>query len=72
MAGSVIEVTSEAEFRRHTATSGKVVVVDFWAPWCGPCKAVAPRYEALAGQYSPNVVFCKVNTDDQSVLARLY
>ena len=44
-------------------TSGKLVIVDFYADWCGPCKNIAPKYEELSKKY-PNVDFCKVNVDE--------
>ena len=63
---ATIELTKE-NFNA-TIEGNEVVVVDFWAPWCGPCRMFAPTFEAVSEQY-PNVVFAKLNTEDQQELA---
>jgi thioredoxin 1 len=49
-------------------TGNPMVIVDFWAPWCGPCKGFAPVYERVA-ETNPDIVFAKVNTDDEQEIA---
>jgi len=49
-------------------TGNNTVIVDFWAPWCGPCRAFAPTFEATSEKY-PGIVFAKVNTEDEPELA---
>ncbi len=54
-------LTSQSEFDKETS-GNKLVVVDFYAQWCGPCKVIAPRFEQLSAKY-PNVSFVKVDVD---------
>ena len=65
------EVT-DANFDQEVLKADKPVLVDFWAPWCGPCRMVAPIVEELAEEYDGKVEFVKVNTDDNPNTAVKY
>jgi len=65
------EVT-DATFEQEVLKAPNPVLVDFWAPWCGPCRMVAPIVEELAEEYDGKVNFVKMNTDDNPVIASRY
>ena len=63
---------SDAAFDQAVLHSKVPVLVDFWAPWCGPCRIVAPSLEKLAGEYADQILVAKVNTDDNPEYAMKY
>lgn len=64
--------TTDADFDRDVLQSDKPVLVDFWAPWCGPCRQVGPILEELSEEYGDKITVVKVNTDENPRTAAAY
>jgi len=63
---AVIELTKDTF--EEKVSSSDFIIVDFWAPWCGPCRSFAPTYEKVSADF-PDIVFAKVNTEDEQEIA---
>lgn len=61
--GGVVNILTDANFDQAISSAGLLLLVDFWADWCSPCKMMAPVVEALARDYAGRVLFAKINTD---------
>ena len=66
--GKAVEVT-DADFASEVLESDVPVLVDFWAPWCGPCKMAGPVLEKIAGEYEGKLKVCKMNVDEERQVA---
>ena len=72
MAGQDVVNIGDVEFKKEVLDSQTPVIVDFWATWCAPCRAIAPALEELAAQYKGKVKVAKVNIDDNQDTPQQY
>ncbi|MBU4185944.1 MAG: thioredoxin [Proteobacteria bacterium] len=71
MAEGVLEI-DDSIFDAEVLKSNKPVLIDFWAPWCGPCRAISPLVEELAGEFGDKIKFVKCNVDDNPITPGKY
>jgi thioredoxin 1 len=72
MAGNNLVEFTEQNFEDQVLKSGKPVLVDFWAPWCAPCRMMGPTVEAVAKEYADRAIVGKINVDDNQNIAGRY
>jgi thioredoxin 1 len=72
MAGADVMNIGDGDFKKEVLESTEPVLVDFWATWCAPCRAIAPAIEELAGQYKGRIKVAKVNIDDNQDTPQQY
>lgn len=67
-----IKTVNDMNFDQEVLQAGKPVLVDFWAPWCGPCRALTPILEDVAGASGDKIIFAKINIDENPVTPSKY
>jgi thioredoxin 1 len=67
-----VRVTTDATFDEDVLSSDKPVLVDFWAPWCGPCRAVSPILDEIASEHPDKIQVVKINTDENPAVTARY
>ncbi|MGA2781094.1 MAG: thioredoxin [Smithella sp.] len=72
MTSQFLSVATDDNFEGEVLKSDKPVLIDFWAPWCGPCKAIGPIVEELAGEFKDSIKFMKLNVDENQKTAGDY
>jgi thioredoxin 1 len=72
MTSQFLGIATDDNFEGEVLKSDKPVLIDFWAPWCGPCKAIGPVVEELAGQFKDSVKIMKLNVDENQKTALDY
>ena len=69
---TAVQQVTDADFDKSVLQGGKPALVDFWAPWCGPCRIIGPIVEELAPSYQGRAIIAKVNVDDNPQIAQRY
>ena len=70
MASNNIVNLNDDNFMSEVLRSDKPVIIDFWATWCGPCRALSPSIDAIADEYAGKLKVCKVNVDESSIAGK--
>jgi thioredoxin 1 len=69
---TAVQQVTDGDFEKAVLQSGKPALVDFWAPWCGPCRIIGPIVEELAPSYQGRAVIAKMNVDDNPMVAQRF